>query len=180
MLNGQEAFLSEENIKKHKEHLENLRIRYSVIEVCNKNITGKGIKELSKIRFNDNRDELLDIKSRILCHELFFNSFSVPYQTSNILKKKYRSEASFLYEIYEKGRKMDFGYIVLYIYRGNVEIFYGNAITELFLKTTPILCIDMYEHSYYQDYGFDRDIYLKNALAYLNLSKVDKFFHSKD
>ncbi len=177
MLYGIDAFLSEENIKVHKDYVEKLKIKYSVCEVCDKNIAGRSLKELKNMRLGNDKMNIIDLKSRIMCHEIFFDSFGKPYQSSKVIRDKYRTEANFLYEVYDKGRNLNCGYIVLYTYKNKLDIYYGREITEFFLKTTPILIVDMYEHAYFSDYGFERESYLEKALSYWNLAKVDNINH---
>lgn len=45
---------------------------------------------------------------------------------------------------------------------------------EYIRKYTPLLLIDMWEHSYYLDYKAKRDDYIKNALPLLNFKVANK------
>ncbi len=181
MILGADSFLSEENINEHKHYLEKMKIKYSVYETCNKAIANVDIKGLNRMRLGEDKKDVVNLKSKILCHELFFTSFAAePYSSSHIIRKKYRTESSFLYDIYTRGCNLDIGYIILYVVKGNIGVFFGNEICELFLKTTPVLCVDMYEHSYFSDYGFEKEKYLEKALARWDLTKVDKILTYND
>ena len=166
-------FLSERNIKLHKDFLRSERLRLSIIEKSYPDIVGKSAREISRMRF-DSRAEALDLICNIECHELFFSSFSEGRVPSENARMAFGSESGFLYELYEcaKGCREEF----LFVYSDNGRISYSPSSRLCYLgKKNAVLAIDLCEHSYFLDYGFDRDEYLKGALAFLNISKLDKF-----
>lgn len=165
-------FLSEGALNLHKEHLHKLKLQYSVLQKSIPQIAGKNLLEICRLRFKD-KDEVIGLKSDIQCHELFFTSFGTAYESCASVRKKYRSESSFLYEIYESCKKLDCGFLIIYSDKGEPKLISGAP--EIISKIkNPIIAIDLYEHSYFLDYGFEKEVYLKNMLPYLNLSKLDK------
>ena len=46
----------------------------------------------------------------------------------------------------------------------------GNGEFVLF---QPILSIDLYEHTYFLDYGFDKKRFIRTAISYLDISSLD-------
>ena len=42
--------------------------------------------------------------------------------------------------------------------------------------TVPVLCMDVYEHSYFIDTGSDRATYIKSFLNNLNWDRVEEFY----
>lgn len=173
-------FLSEEAITLHREYLRHLKLRYSVLEKSIPEICGKDIRTLYKMRLGKERDEILSLKRDIQYHELFFNSFGPAYQTSEAIRKKYVTEASFLYEIYLSGSNKDVSFVIVYIKNGEVKIDTAYTLLQIPPQFEPILAIDCCEHSYFLDYGFNKDAYLKSLLPYLNLCLIDKFLCYKD
>jgi len=170
-------FLSETALNLHKEHLKKLKLQYSVFEKSKPEIIGKDISEISRLRIKD-KAEIIKLSCDIRCHELFFSSFGTAYESCVAVRKKYRAEASFLYELYECGRSIDYSFIIIYLDKEEVRIISGTP--EIVLKIpNPMLAIDLYEHSYFLDYGFDKEEYLKNLIPFLNLSKLDKFLQTR-
>lgn len=163
-------FLSERSISMHCEYLNKMKLQYSILEKSYPCIAERKMTEIQKMRV-PYKDEILALRSEIAAHELFFDSFGAKNQTSALIKSSYSSEASFLYEIYEEGRKK--GNCFAFVSRTNrgVETVFG-APGEIFKIKNPVLAIDLYEHSYFLDYGFDREAYIKNMLSYLSLNKV--------
>ena len=166
-------FLSERNIRLHKDFLRLERLRFSIIEKSYPNIVGKDAREISKIRFNS-RDEALDLICNIKCHEMFFSSFSDGRVPSDAVRKAYGSEAGFLYELYECARESREEFLLVYSNGGKISYSTGSRLCFLNGKRAA-LALDLCEHSYFLDYGFDRDEYIKSALSFLNISKLDNF-----
>jgi superoxide dismutase len=154
----------------HTEYLKKLKLQYSVLEKSCPCIAGRDVSEIQRMRVKY-KDEILSLKAEISAHELFFASFGAKNQTSSLIKRTYGSEASFIYELYEATR--DVGNCFAFVNRtgGGVEFSLGEPKEILKIKN-PVLSIDLFEHSYFLDYGFEREEYIKNMLAHLNLNKV--------
>ena len=179
MRGGMERFLSEETICLHKGYLNDLRLRCSVMEKSFSEFKDRDASRIFKMRHRY-KDEMLSIKGEILCHELFFNSFGSTFQASDAVRDCYRTEASFLYEAFKVSSEARAGYTVISAEKGRVSIDLICDAKEIFKIKNPILCIDLFEHSYFADYGFDKDRYISNLLQYLELSAIDKFLMDKD
>ncbi len=174
------AFLSEVNIKKHQEYLKTQRLLYSVLEKSYPRLSGLDIQEINRLSISsDIKKEAIDGKINIRLHELFFSSFSEKRVRCPEVSRTYGSEANFLYEIEKMlSDKKESGFLVIYIAKGDVGFYYGKRYLNLFLKAKPVLAIDLFEHAYYGDYGFDRKKYINTALSYLDLSKIGDFLKS--
>ena len=122
---------------------------------------------------NKDKTEILELRSEIIAHELFFNSFAEPYKASKCVRRSHRSEASFLYELYEKAKHCDSGFLLIYKEREHVKCYVGREYCEVILKNTPLLALDLYEHAYFYDYGFNKDRYIERALSVLDLGKLN-------
>ena len=173
------VFLSEENVLRHKAFLKEMKLKYSVLEKSVPQISGKSIKEISHLHVScDDKDEILRLKSAILLHEIYFDSFGDNFSKSDVIRKNYGSEAALLYEIESLAMKNSNGGYVL-IYNGaknKPEFAVGSELSDVLIKFTPQLVIDFYEHAYFLDYGFDKKRYLRSALSALRLDKIDEFY----
>ncbi len=171
------SFLSEECVIKHKEYLKQQKLLYSVFEKSYPKIKGLEIAEINRLGISQEiKREALDLKMKIKLHELYFSSFSKVRSRCPSVTKTYGSEANFLYEIEKMlSNNEESGFLVIYLARADVGFYYGKKFLNLFLKTRPVLAVDLYEHAYFPDFGFDRKRYIKTALSYLDLSKLTDF-----
>ena len=48
-----------------------------------------------------------------------------------------------------------------------------------FLRYEPVLAVDMYEHAYFNDYGFEKEKYLRTSLEYLDLERLASALDNK-
>ena len=162
------AFSSEESLSEHREYLEKLRLKYSVLTKSDSRLSGLSLFELlRKFPKSDIKDEAVSLMSRIFAHELFFDSFS----SHRALRERIGrfSVGSYLFFLYRKASAADCG--ILYIYPDlGFEIIPECQPP----RALPVLCIDLYEHAYFQDYRFDRQRYIEAALSHLNLDRFEK------
>lgn len=166
-------FLSDRAVELHKEYLRQERLKYSILEKSIPKIVGKGIREISGMRLKE-KDEIINLKCNILCHELFFESFGKGFESSYAVRAKFRTEASFFYEVSESAKSARGDFLFFCSSNGSVSVHIGEGRLISRLKN-PVLVIDLCEHAYFLDYGFERDAYVKTALAHLKLSKLDNF-----
>lgn len=164
-------FLSDENIALHKEYLRQMRLKYSILESSIPALCGAGVGGVMRLRLERrDRDDALSLLPGIVLHEIFFTSFSaVLYPRSSVLAKKYGSEATFLNELYRLSINAAYGFLV--VDRGGG----ASVVTDYlgaFRYADPVLALDLCEHAYFLDYGFDRERYLVSALSYFDLTKI--------
>lgn len=164
------TFLTEENINVHKEYMKTLRLRHSIVEKSIPEIKGKNIFEIERMRLKKtDREEILSNLSEYLAHEIYFKSFIITQNREPCIRKYYSSEEAFLYEAFTMGMNAKEGFVFIHLSeRGKPEI----QICQSGIKTKylPKLAIDLCEHAYFLDYRFEKERYLKNALAHLDLS----------
>lgn len=178
---GVNKFISEDAIELHKKYFEDLKLKYSILEKSVPEIKEMSLRDIKKSRNLRYKDEILKTKIDIECHKLFFSSFGNEFQASDLVKETYGTEASFRYEIFAQiNESVSGGFLIIGIFNGRVFRYDGLDLVEVFIKANPILAIDLCEHAYFLDYGFDRKNYLENAIKYLNLNKIDKFLFCKD
>jgi superoxide dismutase len=112
---------------------------------------------------------LLDIR----CHELYFSSFGKQYPSSETARRSFSSEAALLYELKKQCEDTGEKYVFVCSDSERVEYVSGSEVKLLNLRGN-ILVIDLSEHAYFIDYGFDKPSYVKNLLGHLDLSLLDK------
>lgn len=173
-LKAMNMFLSEENIKRHIEHLRMLRLKYSVIEKSVPELKGKGIKELSKMRIDRGlKEEAVDLLWDIQSHDLFFDSFCENPIWLDEIRKNNGSRECLIHNIIIQAEGKNYGYIYVYLDKHNkITINYTDHFDGAFVKYEPRLCIDLFEHTYFNDYGFNKEKFLRNALGYLYTNKL--------
>jgi len=169
-------FLDEDSIRIHKEYVENLGLRYSILEKSIEEIKGKKVRELLKMRLSErDRQDVLDLLPEIVLHKLYFSSFSEKEQETSVnVRSQYGSEAAFLNALYKEGINLRDGFLVIYKNRGKIEYAASSDYKVLFVKAEPIIALDLCEHAYFLDYGFRKKDYLFNSLSHLRLSLLDK------
>ena len=171
-------FVSERALALHKMHIEEEKVRLALYEKTYPDIVNNGIKGVLRSRYKEKR-EILKMALNIRCHELYFSSFDKHYTMSSSVRSTYGTEASFLYEIRKYATKCDKDFI--FIYSDGEKVFLrGDDEVGLLKAFGNVLVIDLKEHSYFLDYGFDREEYVRRLLPHLNLSILDKKISLKD
>ena len=169
-------FISEANRQMHEDYLHKLKLEYSIYEKSYPSLVGKSVGEIMKLRF-PNRRELESAvmkKCEILAHELYFQSFGNPNSTSTSVRQEYGSEANFIYELLQKCMNAeDGGFLLIYAdSRGRISAYAGREYQSVFLSYSPILALDLCEHSYFYDYFFDKKAYIGAALSHIALERL--------
>ena len=166
-------FISETNERIHKEELVRMKLRRSVFEKSYGR-EFKTLRDAIHARMPTGEREILrKLLTDILLHEIFFDSFGPSNRPSESVRRRYGSEASFLYELYESARCTDGGFLLIFgDERGKIDYYAGRDYIPLIERKMPCLALDLEEHSYFYDYLFERDSYIKAALCELNLSKI--------
>lgn len=175
-MNPMRSFLTEENIKKHREYLEKLRLRYSVLKKSEPKLNEAGIKDIARLPIKqDIKKEAAELMSDIISHEVYFSSFSKMRTACPELRKKFSSENAFLYELFKMARAERCGFLYIYADRhGGITPVIDKTGEFLHIKRKPLLAVDLFEHAYFSDYGFLREKYIENALAHLDLTKISE------
>ena len=166
-------FLSEENIAMHKEYIRQKHLKYSIIESYLPTIRGLGVRDILSLRLDKrDRGDILALLPEIVLHNIYFSSFAEKRNSrSDILVDMYGSEAAYLNRLYRLAESATQGFLVIEDARNASVI---TDYKQAFFRTEPILSVDLCEHAYFPDYGFDRDMYIISCLSYLDLSKIQK------
>ena len=169
-VSGMNLFLSEDCIKKHLEHLHTMKLKYSILEKSISNLSGKEIVNILKMRIGrEEKEEAIKLLTYIKSHECFFSSFT---DSPKIIKCGALSSEKIAYEIFTEAKDKDYGFIYIYKDKEQIKTYYSREGYGAFYRITPILTLDLYEHTYFSDYGFNKNAFLKGAIAHLDFSKL--------
>lgn len=169
-------FISRTNCDLHKEYLRTLKLQMSIFEKSYPGMTGKSCREILKLPIKrSEREEAAALKADILAHELYFSSFSSANIASPLLRDVYGSEAAFVYELSSAAMKSEGFLFICYDKTGRIGWQSCSKPIEMFSSgLVPILALDLCEHAYFCDYFFDKERYVKAAVAHLDFSKIKK------
>ena len=165
-------FLSERNVDLHREYLENCRMRLSILEKSGYNISGLRYPELCRARLGNAKDEILSLARDVYLHEIYFDSFGKGGESAECIKPKYRTVASFLYELERAAMAADGGFLLVTRGQRGVDFSHNTSFAKP-MRYEPCLAIDLTEHAYFLDYGFNKLAYVRAALSRLRISKLD-------
>ena len=170
------TFLSESNVKRHLDYLNTLKLRLSILEKSIPSVNGKTAREILDMNIpRRQKEEILPLTLEILAHKLYFSSFTTEPKSSPIVKKYYSSESGFCYDMMCTAKKFSYGY--LYVFKdkkGRPDYRITCSPDILFLSSDPVFVIDLCEHAYFADYGFEKEKYLKGALSHLDLIRLNE------
>ena len=167
-------FLSEESITRHSDYVRQKRLKYSIIESSVPLLKGSDIGDIYRMKIApcDKRDAI-GLMSEIRLHDVFFSSFGIPaYPRATTVASAYGNEANFLNLIYRKCLALPHGFVLIYLFGDRIEVRECTDFASAFYRHAPALAIDVCEHAYFTDYGFDRERYLISALPYLDLTRL--------
>ena len=167
-------FLSEESIDLHRAYVRKKRLEFSILESSIPKLSGAEFNKIKRMKLTsrDSRDALA-LTAEIRLHDIYFSSFGCSrYQRCGIPLRRYGGEAAFLNEIYRTALSQSHGFVCVYLFGDDVNLRASFDAESLLRIGEPTLVLDVCEHAYFMDYGFDKDRYLISALPYLDLSKL--------
>ncbi len=172
-LSVMERFLTKENIREHLSYLNGMRLKYSIIEKSIHGIKDKTPREIYKMNLSKElKNEILPLINGIICHKIYFSSFVDRPLPCKEIKRFFTSEQSFLYELSEIGKTVEYGFLLIGIdRRGRPYISCYND----FCGSIPegaVLALDLSEHAYFLDYHYEKGKYLNSALNFLDMGKL--------
>lgn len=170
------SFLSESTQRIHKEYLNTQRLRYSILLKSEPQLIGLEAVDIQRSRGikRDIKEEAVGQLSEIKAHELYFSSFGECGGRSDTIRARYGSENSFLYSTMRSALSFGEGYCFIVKSQNGIFALNTKSAKTVYLdsRISPVLCIDLYEHAYFCDYGFKREEYLNAALSHLDLKRL--------
>lgn len=167
-------FLSDENIALHREYIITKKLKYSILESSIEKLRGANVKDIFRMKLDarDRRDALL-LLPEIRLHDVYFSSFSkTRFSHSALITESYGNEAAFLNEVYRICMSIRYGFVCIFLVGGRVAVQGFEGFEDVFRFADPLLAVDVCEHAYFMDYGFDKERYLICALPYLDITKI--------
>lgn len=170
-------FISEDICAKHRYAYSAESLRLSVLLRAS-GISGKSPREIAAMRIKGvDTAAISEIAASVLLHECFFSSFAYgKNQPSRIAKRDFGSEASLISELYRLAVPLRLGFVAVLASRDKAIARGAENCRELLSLGEPILALDLSEHAYFCDFGFDKGAYLAAALPRLALSRLDAYF----
>ena len=168
-------FISESAYSEHKEYVNNQKLLFSIlkkIEPALSELSLSGIESLRRIDINI-RAEAISYFSEIRAHELYFSSFCGGIGRSSRVREQYGSEDSFLYGILKKSLAFGQGFCYVGMDRGRIFWDCTENPYKMLWGGEPMLVIDLCEHAYFRDFGHKREEYLRSALRFLDISRLE-------
>ena len=168
-----ELFLSRDNILKHKEYSDTLLCKHSVMEKSIPKITGATPAQIYRMRLSyETKIEVLKNLINHLSHITYFNSFSKNDSFCPEIKRQFLSENDFCYRALEYAKGIDYGFMYVFKDKKGKISFASSCNALAYISFIPVLAVDVCEHAYFCDYGYEKTEYLKSAIARLNISKL--------
>ena len=168
------TFLSETALTIHQDYIKKKKLQFSIFESSFPFMKGAKFRDIlhMKLSVKDKREALF-LSSQIELHDAYFSSFvDERFVRSMLVEKQYGSEAALLNEIYRIAMERDFGFITVSLVGENIEVAFADRLSGPYIPDGLALAIDLYEHAYFMDYGFDKGKYLLSCLPYLDLGRL--------
>ena len=167
-------FLTEDSIKGHIEYMNTVFSRYMIYEKSIPELKGKTLSQIVKMRLDkSDKEKIVALLKEYYSHKTYFNSFSKNDKPCKEIKRFYSSENDFCYRAVERARVEDGGFLyILKGRKGSPVIAHTRDMPLLYISYTPILALDLCEHAYFADYGYNKDEYIRRAVSRLDISKL--------
>ena len=134
----------------------------------------------------EDRAEILYNLGGVLNHELYFYEMSDKKNNkplgnlNDFINEEFGSYDNLKQEF--KNKALDLkgsGTVALILDKGKLKIVKNsNQDTPCYYRSYPLLCLDMWEHSYYLKYNCDKDKYIDNWFLVLDFNKVENKFNN--
>ena len=161
---------SEDSHNAHLMYLRDLRLKLSILEKSEPRIRGLTPKQIlgCGAKADLRRDAAL-LSSEILLHDIAMGSYREEGSIDCApIRNSFGSAASFIYEATRLAMSCRAGFLAVYNERGRVVIRASEDHVSLVTVGEPFLAVDLWEHAYFTDYGFDKHRYLSAILPVLD------------
>lgn len=168
-------FISEKNLALHKEQVGRDILRLGILERSVPEIQTAQPRELFRMRVRGiDMRAAAELKASILLHRIFFDSFSdKAFAPSAAIRRRFGSERALCELMLREGLGKRMGFAALLRSDGGISTAVSESALEILSLGEPLLAIDLSEHAYYGDFGFDKEAYLRAALSHLKLGIAD-------
>ena len=163
---------SEDSHNAHLQYLRDLRLKLSILEKSEPRICGLTPRQILRCRAKaDLRRDAAVLSSEILLHDISMRSYREGGNVDcALIRNSFGSAASFVYEASRLAIACKAGFLALYLEGGRVVLRTSMDDVSLVTLGDPLLAVDLWEHAYFTDYGFDKRRYLSAILPILDSS----------
>ena len=161
----------------HRDYLRSLSLKYEILEKSEPKLCGLPLSRLMNYPRGIARDicaEAIVLLSEISLHRLYFESFSEKGELycQKQIEDRVGSLSSFIYDMKNASLKLRRGFVSIGRGRNGVEFRASEDFTEHFVEFFPLLTIDLCEHAYFVEYGFNTERYLDSMISHLRFSLI--------
>ena len=169
------VFISEENYLKHREAHSADILRLGIIERSAPKIIEAEPKAIARMKAGGpDMLKAAELKASVILHKVFFSSFSArTYVPSEQIRREFGSERALCEDLYLAGMRIPRGFVAVLRTRRGLSVSASESALDIFRLGEPILAVDVSEHAYYGDFGFNKEAYLRSALSHLDLARAD-------
>lgn len=158
-----------------REHIAYRRLLSAKLSLLQKSFPGRGnltAREIALAGFRGAERETVALAREIVLHDVFFSSFSAKQGKVPAALHRYSSDAAFRYDLFLTAKGARDGFLCVFCNRRGDACFEIASPPDFRLTVLPRLAVDLAEHAYFYDFGFDQERYLSVALSCLDLSKL--------
>lgn len=168
-------FISEENRTAHAEYYGRMLARISVYEREYPELSGKPLSDIMRLcRRLRGADEISELYADAHLHRVFFGSYSGEgYQPSHAARELFGSEAAMRDKIFKEAMRLPYGFVAVVRNSRGAEVIGSESGKKILSAGEPLLALDVCEHAYYGDWGFNKEGYLRAALFFMRLTSLD-------
>ena len=167
------TFLTQDNVSYHLEYYKTLQGKLSIYRKSLPDFDLSSYSLLMKSNVsNDIKAEILPLFNSEKLHKSFFESFTDEFVDCGEIKRWYSSVEALLFDMLCEAKKHELGFLCIMCDRSGAPTY--RVVTNAIRYPLPerFLCIDLYEHAYFYDYGFSKETYLRAALSHLDFNKL--------
>ncbi len=175
MKNNMETFLSDAALSEHREYLSSLKNRAAIYSKSGIDVRmlGRGGARGGRLSFAEAKG-VRALMRNIEMHELYFDSFGASFVPCDAVRKSFGSENNFAFELTRFSETADADFVCVFSDRnGKIRFCADRFLPE---GVAVHLALDLCEHAYFRDYGFNRGAYLRAALAHLDFSRINGYY----
>lgn len=166
------CFLSEEARSKHRTYAEGLFLREEVLRKGRVR-DERTLIELYRQRKRQDTETLYAVAAEAFSHRLYFSSFSEYPTVSDAFCRRFGGLTSFFQRVKEESMAAG-----RYLYLGTdargALVSSDRLDVYMRMHRLPCLCVDVCEHAYFLDYGFEREAYVRAAVSHLDVARLLK------
>ncbi len=167
---GIEQFISEGALKKHRDYAESVRLREQV-KRSGKTFDDRSLVQLYRGHTKESVAPLYADAVESFSHTLYFSSFCIYPTVSDGFCRSFGGLTSFFHRLFVEACKAQAFFYIGTDAHGQLCL--SDDIGRFLRKNRlPTLAVDVCEHAYFADYGFDKTAYIRAAVGHLDVGRL--------